>query len=206
MFSDPLPLPSGANALHMLWTYFLKIYRTCKSRMVCNGNPRQKGTITLGHTCANALDAASERLFWALVAKEGLIAVGDDISNAFAEAPPPKAPFYLYQDEAFHEWWTEHLGWAPLPKQCNAVRVNNAIQGHLESSRLWEKHIDCILRDIGLTPAIHKPCIYAGNINGNQVLFLQQLDDFAVAAEDQLICQDLLNTINSKMQIQIKHL
>jgi hypothetical protein len=68
--------------------------------MVCYGNPHQKGTVTLGHTYANTLDAASERLFWALVAKEGLIAIGADVTNAFAEAPAPKAPLYLYIDEA----------------------------------------------------------------------------------------------------------
>jgi hypothetical protein len=56
--------------------------------MVCNGNPRQKGTVTIGHTYANSLDAASERLFWAIMAKESLIAIGADVSNAFAEAPP----------------------------------------------------------------------------------------------------------------------
>ncbi len=63
MFSNPMPLPSNANALHMLWTYLLKVCGTRKSRLVCNGNPRQKGTVTIGHTYANALDAASEWLF-----------------------------------------------------------------------------------------------------------------------------------------------
>jgi hypothetical protein len=133
MFSAPQPLPKGANALHMLWTYFLKLCGTRKSRMVCNGNPRQKGTVTLGHTYANALDAASERLFWSIVADEGLIAIGANVTNAFAEAPPPKAPLYLYINEAFREWWTEHLGNPPIPIECNVVRVNNAIQGHPES-------------------------------------------------------------------------
>jgi hypothetical protein len=54
----------------------------------------------LGHTYANALDAASERLFWAICVTENLIAIGADVSNAFAEAPPPKAPLYLFIDES----------------------------------------------------------------------------------------------------------
>jgi hypothetical protein len=90
MFSEPLPLPKHSNALHMHWVYFLKICGTHKARMVCNGSSRQKGTVTLGHTYANALDTASERLFWAICAKENLIAIGADVSNAFAEAPPTK--------------------------------------------------------------------------------------------------------------------
>jgi dUTP pyrophosphatase len=40
MFSDPQALPMNANALHMLWTYVLKVCGTRKAMMVCNGNTR----------------------------------------------------------------------------------------------------------------------------------------------------------------------
>jgi len=92
MFSEPQPLPQNPSALHMLWTYILKVCGTKKARMVCNGNPRQKETIVLGHTYASSFDAASERLFWTIAAKEGMVAIGANVSNAFAEAPPPKEP------------------------------------------------------------------------------------------------------------------
>jgi len=169
MFSHPMPLPKNSNALQMLWRYNLKACGTKKCRMVCNGSPRQKGTVTVGHTYANALDAASERLFWAIVASENLIAVGADVSNAFAEAPAPKAPLYLYIDEAFRDWWTTHLGNAPIPEDCNVVRVHNAIQGHTESPRLWEKHIDKILKNLGLKPATHEPCLYSGTFQSERI-------------------------------------
>jgi dUTP pyrophosphatase len=89
MFSDPMPAPNDCNIHHMLWRYTIKMCGTRKARMVCDGSARQ-GTITLGHTFGNSLDAPSERLFWAIVAKKGLTAFGADCSNAFAEAPPPK--------------------------------------------------------------------------------------------------------------------
>ncbi len=174
--------------------------------MVCNGNHKQRMGIKIGHTYANALDAASERLFWSIVAKEGLIAVGADVSNAFAEAPPPRTPLYLYIDEAYREWWTEHLKRPPIPKECNVVKVHNAIQGHPEASRLWEKHIDHILRELGLKPATHEPCIYTGQIEGKRVIFLRQVDDFAVAATQQTTAETLIQLINSKMRINIKAL
>jgi hypothetical protein len=206
MFSNPQPLPSGANALYMLWTYFLKLCGTRKSRMVCNGNPRQKGIVTLGHTYANALDAASKRLFWLIVAEEGLIAIGADVTNAFAEAPPPKAPLYLYIDDSFREWWTEHLGKPPIPPECNVVRVHNAIQGHPESPRLWEKHIDKKLKELGLQPTTHEPCLYAGTIQEHRILFLRLVDDFAVVAKVRERAMALIQSINDKMQIDVKHL
>jgi hypothetical protein len=66
------------------------------------------------------------------------------------EAPPPKAPLYMYIDEAYKDWWTNHLGKDPIPKECNVVRVNNAIQGHPEAPRLWENYIDQILCELGM--------------------------------------------------------
>jgi dUTP pyrophosphatase len=206
MFSTPMPLPINANALHMLWRYNLKACGTKKCRMVCNGSPGQKGTVTLGHTYANALDAASERLFWAIVASENLIAIGADVSNAFAEAPAPKAPLYLYIDDAFREWWVNHLGKEPIPSDCTVVRVHNAIQGHPESPRLWEKHIDGILKALGLTPATHEPCLYSGFYTGERVLFLRQVDDFAVASTNKSTAESLITAINDQMRIEVKHL
>jgi hypothetical protein len=204
MFSEPMPLPSNSNALRMLWIYLQKHDGTRKSRMVCNGSPRQKGTITLGHTYANSLEAASERLFWAITAQENLIAVGADVSNAFAEAPPPKAPLYMYIDDTYRKWWTEHLGQPPIPADCNVVRVNNAIQGHPESPRLWEKHIHHILTILGLRATTHSPCMYTGMIDGTRILLLRQVDDFAVAAKDVAIATNLIQQINSKMRVQLK--
>ena len=75
MFSEPMEAPTNVN---------VKICDTQKAQMVCDGALRQ-GTITLGYTFANSLDAASERLFWALVAQKNLKAYGADCSNTFAE-------------------------------------------------------------------------------------------------------------------------
>ena len=204
MFSDPMQLPQGANALHMLWTYVLKTCGTKKARMVCNGHPRQKGTVTIGHTYANSLDAASERLFWAIAAQEGLLVIGADVSNAFAEAPPPQAPLYLYIDEAYRDWWLQHLSRPPIPKEYTVVRVHNAIQGHPEAPRLWEKHIDQILKSEGMKPTTHEPCLYIGTTGPQLIIFLRQVDDFAIGARQSEHAEQLLARINAKMRIDIK--
>jgi hypothetical protein len=68
------------------------------------------------------------------------------------------------------------------------------------------KHIDKILRDIGLQPTKHEPCLYAGTIDGNRILFLRQVDDFAVAAKDEHSANQLIKLINSKMRIDMKAL
>jgi len=93
---------------------------TKKARMVLDG-ARNRELTTFGHTYANSLDAPSERLFWALVAKLGLIAVGADVSNAFAEAKAPHAPVYMFIDDNFCDWWENHLHHPPIPKDCNVA-------------------------------------------------------------------------------------
>ena len=94
MFSEPMPLSENNAASFMLWTYIWKMCETKKAHMVLDG-ARNQDLTTFGHTYANSLDAPSERLFWALVAKLGLIAVGADVSNAFVEAQAPHAPVYI---------------------------------------------------------------------------------------------------------------
>ena len=135
MFSTPMPLPRNSNALRMLWRFNLKACGTKKSRMVCNGSPNQQGTVTLGHTYANALDSASKRLFWAIVANEGLITIGADVSNAFAEAPAPKAPLFLYIDDTFRDWWCDISVRIQFP--LSATRY-----GYIMPSKVTQSHHD----------------------------------------------------------------
>jgi hypothetical protein len=98
-----------------------------------------------------------------------MLVYGADILNVFAEAPPPKQGFFIYP---------------PIP-EGPVISVLGTMQGHLESPRLWEKHIDRILQDIGLTPTIHEPCIYSGLILNMRVLFMRQVDNFAISAPSQ---------------------
>ena len=44
----------------------------------------------LSETYANCVNQTSARLFYAVAAAENHLVFGADVSNAFAEAPPPK--------------------------------------------------------------------------------------------------------------------
>ncbi len=86
------------------------------ARIICDGAPRQG-------TFANSSDAAIEPLCWALVAQKNLMAYGADCSNAFAEAPPPTHLLYMKIDEAYRDWWENHLKKLPIPPTCTVVKV-----------------------------------------------------------------------------------
>jgi hypothetical protein len=79
-----------------------------------------------------------------------------------------------------------------------------AIQGHPELPRLWEKHADAILCELGLTPNVHEPCLYSGVINGNHVIFMQQVDNFAISAPDAHTADVLLDMLDNRLTIPIK--
>ena len=204
-FGKPCPLPPGANCLPLLWTYLKKDDGRSKARLVCNGAPSKKGSVTLGQTYAAALEQSGNRIFWAAAAARNMVVYGADASNAFAEAPPPKAPLYVRIDTPFREWW-KSKGRPDLPKDY-VLPVQKALQGHPESARLWADLIHGILKEkLNLQECKHEQCLYRGKFKGTEVLFLRQVDDFCVAAENQEIADEIIEVINKSMSIDIKHL
>jgi hypothetical protein len=123
----------------------------------------------LDETYANCVDQTSSRLFYAVSAAKNLLVFGANVSNTFAEAPPPRQGFSVRPDRAFHEWWVNHKKRPPIP-DGHVIPILSAMQGHPESPRLWGKHADAILRELGLTQTIHEPCLYSGIINNNRIL------------------------------------
>jgi hypothetical protein len=132
-----------------------------------------------------------------------MLVYGADVSNAFAKAPAPKQGFFIYPDWAFKDWWVNKKGKPPITNG-HVILVLGAMQGHPKSPRLWKKHINRILRDIGLTPTIHKPCIYLRIILGERVLFMRQVNDFAISAPSQCIANHHLDLIDDKLLIPMK--
>ena len=205
MFGQPEPRPTKANILTLLWTYLIKATGVKKARCCCNGNPGRQGSITLAHTYAACVEQPAQRVYWGIVAIEGLIAVGADASNAFAEAPPPKAPLYVLIDKPYRDWYRSK-GRGEIPKGY-VLRVKHAIQGHPEAPRLWSMFIDDIIRNkIGLTATTHEQCLYHGTFNGEKIYFLRQVDDFSVASVSKTTCDKLIEEISKHLTAPLKNL
>ena len=205
MFGEPEQRPVKANILYLLWTYLIKADGTKKARCCCNGNPGRKGSITLAHTYAACVEQPAQRVYWGMVAIKGYIAIGADASNAFAEAPPPKAPLYVLVDKQYREWYKTKTG-RNVPKGY-VLRVNHAIQGHPEAPRLWSTFIDDIIQTkLGFTPTTHERCLYKGTMDDKEVLFLRQVDDFSVAAETQNTCDKVIKEISKYLKAPLKNL
>ena len=205
MFGEPCRLPAGANVLDLLWTYLVKTDGTKKARCVCNGQPKFKGTVVFGYTFAKMLDHVGSRIFWGTVAAKNLIVRGADASNAFAEANAPDIPLYVRIDNQYREWYLKRFNKTIPPNYV--LPVQKALQGHPESSRLWALHMDKILKTkFNLKPTTHEGCLYQGKYKNEDILFLRQVDDFAVAAEQESTAISLIKDIDSHMTIDIKDL
>jgi len=121
--------------------------------------------------------------------------VVEDVPSPSTSLPVVQAPF--------HEWWVNHKKRPPIP-DGHVIPILSALQGHPKSPRLREKHADAILREIGLTPTVHEPCLYSGIINDNRVLLKCQVDDFAIAASDTKTADIILDLIDDKLKIPVK--
>ena len=206
MFSKPRKLPNehGINVLAMIWVYLIKTCGRKKARCVANGNPKMKGSVTLANTYAACLEQAGARIFWATCALRNKLVYGSDMSNAFAEAPPPKAPLYLKVDAAYKNWWKNKTG-EDLDGDYY-VKVQHAIQGHPESPRLWQLYIDSILKDIGFVATTHEPCVYRlpQHVLGEEMFLLRQVDDFALGCDSTEAAEKVWKMIDSKMSAPLK--
>jgi hypothetical protein len=204
MFGQSVAVTKDNAVFHLVWTYSINaVDGRKKACCVCDGSTRSGQVQVFAETYANCIDQTSACMFYAITATENLLIYGANVSNAFAEAPPPKQGFYICPNCAFNEWWTQHKNQPPIPAG-HVIPILSAMQGHPKSPCLWEKHADKILCEIGLTPTIHKPCLYSGIIDSNRILFMRQSDDFAIASPDKWTFDILMDLINEKLKILIK--
>jgi hypothetical protein len=201
MFGDPTKVDSEAAVFCTVWIYAIKaLDGWYKARCTCDGSPHSGQARVLNKIYATCVDQTGARIFYSIVVAECLLILGADVSNAFAKAPPPKQGFYIIPDL---DWWVNHKKCPPIPNG-HVIPILSAMQGHPESPRLWEKHADAILQEIGLTPTTHEPCLYTGVINGSGVIFLRQVNDFAIATSDPKTSESLLDMLDERLTIPIK--
>ena len=81
--------------------------------------------------------------------------------------------------------------------------VQHALQGHPESGRLWESHINSILQSapFHFKSTTHDRNIYTATIEDEQVLLLKQVDDFALACSNEGLAQRLYERLGKSLQL-----
>ncbi|SCV67545.1 BQ2448_5156 [Microbotryum intermedium] len=118
-----------------------------KARLVAQGN-RQRDGIDFAETFAPVARFSSIRSLLALAAANGLHVHQADIDKA-----------YLHGDLDYDIWMTApHRFDLPGDK---VLRLHRSIYGLKQAGRIWNRHIDASLRDLGYTATGTDHCVYS---------------------------------------------
>ncbi|KAG7373304.1 reverse transcriptase RNA-dependent DNA polymerase [Nitzschia inconspicua] len=202
MFGTPCPPPPGAIILRPHWQYQIRRNGQRRARNCCDGSRRSAPALhAIAATYSSCVEQPVQRLFYALAARLGYRTYGGDAQDAFAHSPGPKIPTYVYIDDAYADWYFARFG-THLDRRL-VLPVLRALQGHPESGRLWEEHINKILSSDELqfrhTTLDHT--IYSTVYKGQKVLMLRQVDDFSIACDDESIAIEIYDIIGRKLQL-----
>jgi hypothetical protein len=200
MYDPPCIDPSGAIVLHTVWTYYVKWDGTLKSRSCCDGSVLKGRGIAHAQHYTACISQPDMRIFWAMVAIRGWIAIGADAINAFAQADPTKEPTFVRIDDQMAEWLEEITG--KRPDRTLVLPVLCTLQGHPAAGSSWADKVEGLLKDdLGFTSTIHETCLYLGSYGGQEVLIGRQIDDFLAAGLDEQPLRDLFQYLATKINI-----
>ena len=91
--------------------------------------------------------------------------------------------------------------------QSRALPVLGALQGHPESGKLWERHINNILLGptLNVKHTTHDCAIYQTTFNGDKVLLLRMVDDLLIQYEHEETAKEIYNLIGLALQLENKY-
>ena len=200
MYGSPVKRPPGATVLRPHWQYRVKGDGTRRSRNCCDGSPRAAPVLHgIAKTHSSCVEQPIQRLFFALAANMSYLVYGGDAQDAYAHSPPPAEPTYVAIDDAYADWYENKYG--KKIDRSLVLPVLHALQGHPESGRLWEEHINPILESIGFRHTTHDRCIYSAVIDDVPILLLRQVDDFSLASPTEEIAKRIYKTIGDRLQL-----
>ena len=202
MFGSPVSKPHKAIVLRPHWQYSVKRDGTRRSRNCCDGSPKSAPVLHgIASTYSSCVEQPVQRLFFALAAQLGHKVYGGDAQDAYAHSPPPETPTFVTIDDAYADWYKERHG--QDIDRSQVLPVLHALQGHPESGRLWEAHINSILFSpkLGFKSTTHDRSIYSATIRGERVLLLRQVDDFALSCSHEAIARHIYDIIGRSLQL-----
>ena len=204
MFGEPIapPIDPKTIILRPHWQYHIKRCGTRRARLCCNGSKYAAPLLhELALTYSSCVEHPIQRLFFAIAANLNLKVYGGDAKDAFAHSPGPDMNTYLAIDDAYAEWYKRTF--TKSIDRSHVLPINRALQGHPESGRLWEIHINAILTspELNFKTTTHDRTIYTANFDGETVYLLRQVDDFALACTNEALANSIYDTIGKKLQL-----
>ena len=204
MFGEPILPPDDPRTIILRphWQYHVKRDGTRRARQCCNGSKYAAPLLhAIAMTYSSCVEHPIQRLFFALAAHLNLKVYGGDAKDAYGHSPGPETSTYVTIDDQYADWYKHKYG-----KEINrrkVLPVLRALQGHPESGRLWETHINKILQGpkLNFKTTTHDKTIYTTVFNGEKVYLLRQVDDFSLACTDESIADAIYDIIGNDLKL-----
>ena len=137
-----------------------------------------------------------------MAAHLNLKAHGGDAKDAFAHSLRPEMDTHPAVNDVRAK---QHEATFSKPiNQKHALSIKRALQGNQESGRLWEIHINTILKspelDFKMTTT-HDRTICMTTFNGEPVHLICQVDDFELAFTNEVTADKMCNIMGKKLQL-----
>ena len=205
MFGNPITPPSDPDTIILRphWQYHIKRDGTRRARLCCNGSKIAAPLLhALATTYSSCVEHPIQRLFFAIAAQLNKKVFGGDAKDAYGHSPGPEVPTYITIDEQYYDWYKYEFGEA-LDRR-KVLPVKRALQGHPESGKLWEQHINKILTasPLNFKSTTHDKTIYKADFNGETVYLLRQVDDFAIACDEEATAESIYDIIGKQLRLQ----
>ena len=153
-----------------------------KARWVGSGNEMNRNLYESGSSPTISIEALF--IVFALCAGADMSWCTMDIGSAFLHSQM-KEFVAVYISAALAQFVVEVMPSAAayLDKKGRLlVKLNKALYGCIQSSRLWYNHMDEVLKEYGFRPNAYEPCIYTKGEVGSQVIVGMHVDDLFVCA------------------------
>lgn len=193
--SELVDLPPGARAIDNTVQLRLKTAADgtidkYKARICARGD-RQVYMLDYLETRAPVVDLVCVKIFFAFVAKFGMVMRQGDVPAAYLKAPLKEIVF-VKQVKGFECPGMESKVW----------RLKKALYGLKQAGREWNLEIDKFLRQFGLKPTTGDACLYYANIEGGLLLVCLYVDDILVAHPDEEHVLRLMVALSVKYQVK----
>jgi hypothetical protein len=174
---------------------------TLKSRSFCDGSVLKGRDLLYSLHYTSCISQPGMRIFWAIVAIRGWVAVGADAINAFAQADPPKEPTFVRIGDQMAEWMEDING--TQPDRSQVLQVLCALQGHPAAGSSWaDKVEDLLITQMSFTSTTHETCLYIGSYDGQDIMICRQKDNFLAAGELESPIRQLFQFLGTKINIE----
>lgn len=186
--------PENSAVVESKWVFKVKLdkdnKKTYRARLVAKGFTQKEG-VDFHETFSPVVRHSTLRLLIALSVNMGLDIFHLDVTTAFLHGHL-KETVYMEQPEGFIK--KENEG--------KVLKLNRAIYGLKQSSRVWYKKVEEVLTNLGYKTSNFEPCVFIKNYNDSLTIIALYVDDFFIFSNDHIESENLKKELSNNFQLK----